>query len=60
MNTDILKKMFASRKFWYTIVAILVPLMSDWLGLTAEEVEKFLYAVVALIVGQGLADSGKK
>lgn len=54
-----LKKMFNSKKFWYTVIGIFIPLLSDTLGLTPAEVEKFVYAIVALIIGQGIADSGK-
>lgn len=56
---EMLKKMFNSKKFWYTVIGIFIPLLSDTLGLTPAEVEKFVYAIVALIIGQGIADSGK-
>jgi hypothetical protein len=57
---DILKKMFNSRKFWYTLGAIFVPFISVKLGLTEAEVEKVYYAILALILGQGIADISKK
>ena len=57
---DILKKMFGSRKFWYTIGAIFVPFIAAKLGLTEVEVEKVYYAILALILGQGIADISKK
>ena len=47
---EILKKMFGSRKFWYTMGAIFVPFIAAKLG----------YAILALILGQGIADISKK
>ncbi len=54
-----LKKMFNSRKFWYTVGAIFVPAVSVKLGLSEAEVEKVYYAILALILGQGIADIKK-
>mgnify|MGYP003121060087 FL=1 len=56
---EILKKMFDSRKFWYTIGAIFVPFAAVKLGLTEAEIEKVYYAILTLILGQGLADIKK-
>lgn len=56
---ETLKKMFDSRKFWYTIGAIFVPFVAVKLGLTEGEVEKVYYAILTLILGQGLADIKK-
>tara|TARA_R110000765_G_scaffold180098_1_gene285912 strand:- start:20 stop:193 length:174 start_codon:yes stop_codon:yes gene_type:complete len=56
---EILKKMFNSKKFWYTVSAIFVPFAAVKLGLTEGEVEKVYYAILALILGQGLADIKK-
>tara|TARA_R110002012_G_scaffold313756_1_gene525818 strand:- start:133 stop:306 length:174 start_codon:yes stop_codon:yes gene_type:complete len=56
---EILKKMFNSKKFWYTVGAIFVPFVAVKLGLTEGEVEKVYYAILALILGQGLADIKK-
>jgi len=55
-----LKKIFNSKKFWYTVSAIFVPIISVKLGLTEGEVEKVYYAILALILGQGIADISKK
>jgi len=57
---DILKKMFGSRKFWYTIGAIFIPFIAAKLGLGEAEVEKVYYAILTLILGQGIADISKK
>ena len=56
---EILKKMFDSRKFWYTISAVFVPFVAVKLGLTEGEVEKVYYAILTLILGQGIADIKK-
>jgi|TARA_R110002020_G_scaffold216482_3_gene424215 uncharacterized membrane protein YqaE (UPF0057 family) len=56
---ETLKKMFDSRKFWYTIGAIFVPFVAVKLGLTETEVEKVYYAILTLILGQGIADIKK-
>ena len=56
---EILKKMFSSRKFWYTVGAIFVPFVAVKLGLAEGEVEKVYYAILTLILGQGLADIKK-
>ena len=40
--------------------AIFVPFIAAKLGLTEVEVEKVYYAILALILGQGIADIAKK
>ena len=57
---EMLKKMFNSKKFWYTIGAITIPFIAVKLGLTEAEVEKVYYAILTLILGQGIADISKK
>jgi uncharacterized membrane protein YqaE (UPF0057 family) len=57
---EILKKIFNSKKFWYTVGAIFVPFIAVKLGLTETEVEKVYYAILTLILGQGIADISKK
>ncbi len=56
---ETLKKMFDSKKFWYTMGAIFVPFVAVKLGLTETEVEKVYYAILTLILGQGIADIKK-
>tara|TARA_R110000751_G_scaffold75747_1_gene152461 strand:+ start:35 stop:208 length:174 start_codon:yes stop_codon:yes gene_type:complete len=56
---EILKNMFNSKKFWYTISAVFVPFIAVKLGLTDGEVEKVYYAILTLILGQGIADIKK-
>tara|TARA_R100001463_G_scaffold71711_1_gene125548 strand:+ start:559 stop:732 length:174 start_codon:yes stop_codon:yes gene_type:complete len=56
---EMLKKMFNSKKFWYTLGAIFVPAVSVKLGLSEGEIEKVYYAILTLILGQGIADIKK-
>jgi uncharacterized membrane protein YqaE (UPF0057 family) len=56
---EILKKMVDSKKFWYTLGAIFVPFVAVKLGLTETEIEKVYYAILTLILGQGIADIKK-
>lgn len=52
--------MVKSKKFWYTVIGCLTTLLSDSFGLNPEEVNNMLMSLAALVVGQGIADSGKK
>jgi len=54
-----IKKMVSSRKFLYTIVGIIVQLLSDNWGIEPEVSQNILYSLVALVIGQGIADSNK-
>jgi hypothetical protein len=56
----ILGQMIRSKKFWYAIVAILVQLLSDNFNLDPVQTESILYSIIALILGQGIADVAKK
>lgn len=56
----LLGQMVRSKKFWYAIVAILVQLLSDKFGLDPVQTESILYSIIALILGQGIADVAKK
>ena len=55
-----LKRMFASRKFLYTVVGIIVQLLSDNWGIDPDVSQNILYSLVALVIGQGIADVAKK
>jgi len=54
-----LRRMVSSRKFLYTIVGIIVQLLSDNWGIDPEVSQNILYSLVALVIGQGIADSNK-
>jgi hypothetical protein len=53
-------QMFNSKKFWYAVVAVLVQLLQDNFGLDPVQTEAILYSIIALILGQGIADVAKK
>tara|TARA_B110000495_G_scaffold33223_1_gene26001 strand:- start:23681 stop:23875 length:195 start_codon:yes stop_codon:yes gene_type:complete len=55
-----LKRMFTSRKFLYTVVGIIVQLLSDNWGIDPEVSQNILYSLIALVLGQGIADANKK
>ena len=54
-----LRRMVSSRKFLYTVVGIIVQLLSDNWGVDPEVSQSILYSLVALVIGQGIADSKK-
>ena len=51
--------MMKSKKFWYAIGSFVIPLIVTWLGVDEETATNVFYAAIALVVGQGIADSGK-
>lgn len=56
---ETLKNIFKSKKVWYTIAAIFVPMIANQLGLSEAEVEKMFYAILTLVLGQSVADINK-
>jgi len=52
-------QMIKSKKFWYAVAGVLVQLLSDTFGLDAAQTQNILYSIVALILGQGIADTKK-
>ena len=48
-----------SKKVWYTIAAIIVPLVAEALGTDEQSVSNIFWALVALTGAQGVADFGK-
>jgi len=55
-----IKKMFASKKFLYTVAAIFIKLLSDKMGVDPETAQTLVYSIMALVLGQGFADINKK
>jgi len=55
-----LRKMVSSKKFLYTVIGIIVQLLSDNWGIDPEVSQNILYSLVALVIGQGIADVAKK
>jgi|TARA_B100001094_G_C18189440_1_gene806090 hypothetical protein len=56
----VLGQMFKSKKFWYAISSIVVPIICNTLGMDEETATKMFYSLLTLVLGQGIADSGKK
>ena len=56
----LISQIFKSKKFWYTVSGIVVPIIMTYLGVDEETATKLFQAAIALIIGQGIADSGKK
>ena len=52
--------MLSSKKFWYAVASIVVPLIVTHLGVDEATATNLFYAALTLVVGQGIADSGKK
>lgn len=55
-----LEGMISSKKFWYAVSAIVIPIVSHKLGLSETEVQNVFYAILSLLGGQALADLGKE
>jgi hypothetical protein len=60
MKKWLISQMFKSKKFWYAVASIVVPLIVTYLGVDEATATKLFYAALTLVVGQGIADSGKK
>jgi|TARA_R110001592_G_scaffold226622_1_gene482783 hypothetical protein len=60
MKKWLITQMFKSKKFWYAVASIVVPLIVSYLGVDEETAKNLFYAALTLVVGQGIADSGKK
>ena len=60
MKKWLISKMFKSKKFWYAVASIVVPIIVTYLGVDEETAKNLFYAALTLVVGQGIADSGKK
>ena len=58
--TQTIKKMFGSKKFIYTVAAILIKLLSDKLGVYPDTAQSLVYSIMALVLGQVIADINKK
>ena len=55
-----MQQMLTSKKFWYTLIGVLTTLLSENLGLDAEQVNNILMSIGALVLGRGFADMKKK
>mgnify|MGYP000018705100 CR=1 FL=1 len=60
MKEWLLLTMLKSKKVWYTIAAIVIPMIAGALNVDEQSVSNIFWALVGLTGAQGLADSGKK
>ena len=56
----LISAMLSSKKFWYAVASIVVPMIVTYLGVDEATATNLFYAALTLVVGQGIADSGKK
>lgn len=56
----LLGKMLKSKKFWYAISSVVIPAIVTYLGVDVETAKELYYAILVLILGQGIADVAKK
>ena len=60
LKNFLIGKILKSKKAWYTIAAILVQLLHETFGLDPEQTSAIMHSLIALVLGQGIADSAKK
>ena len=60
LKNFLLGKILKSKKAWYTIAGIIVQLLHESFGLDLQETQSILYSIIALVIGQGIADSSAK
>ncbi len=53
-------KMLKSKKFWYAISSVVIPALVTYLGVDETTAKDLYYAILTLIVGQGIADVAKR
>lgn len=56
----LISKMIKSKKFWYAVSSVVVPIIVTHLGVDQATAQNLFYAALTLVVGQGIADAGKK
>tara|TARA_R110002012_G_scaffold267896_1_gene451811 strand:+ start:169 stop:327 length:159 start_codon:yes stop_codon:yes gene_type:complete len=52
--------MLKSKKFWYAVSSIVIPIIVQYLGVDEATASNLFYACLTLVVGQGIADSARK
>lgn len=60
LQTLIVNGMFSSKKFWYAIGSVIIPVIMTKLGVDELTASNLFYALLTLVLGQGLADMNKK
>tara|TARA_R110000823_G_scaffold111282_1_gene231661 strand:- start:222 stop:419 length:198 start_codon:yes stop_codon:yes gene_type:complete len=53
-------QMLKSKKFWYAISSVVVPAIVTLLGVEPQTAKELYYALLTLVVGQGIADVARK
>ena len=48
-----------SKKFWYAVAGVIAIIFSSVFGIPEDKIMEIAKIVIALIMGQGLADLGK-
>ena len=59
MKEWLLMTMLQSKKVWYTIAAIVIPLIAKSLDVDETSVSNIFWALVSLTGAQGIADMGE-
>ena len=59
MKNWLISTMLKSKKFWYAIGSVVIPLLVTYLGVDEATATNLFYAALTLVIGQGIADSGK-
>ena len=60
MKQCLILTMFKSKKFWYAVSSIAIPLIVTYLGVDEGTATNLFYACLTLVLGQGIADSARK
>ena len=60
LENFLIGQMLKSKKFWYTVIGVVVTFLHETFGLDPVQTEQILYSVMALVLGQGIADISKK
>ena len=55
----LIAQMLKSKKFWYAVSSIVIPILVTYLGVDEATASNLFYACLTLVVGQGIADSAK-
>lgn len=59
MKDWLIAAMFNSKKFWYAISSVVVPIIITKLGVDETTASNLFWALIALTGAQGVADIGK-
>tara|TARA_R100000781_G_scaffold3464_1_gene4840 strand:+ start:1315 stop:1506 length:192 start_codon:yes stop_codon:yes gene_type:complete len=59
MRQFLISQMLKSKKFWYAISSVCVPAIVTYLGVDETTATNLYYALLTLVLGQGIADMGK-